>query len=70
MPWPRGKLTARQIRNRLKDRLEKIVEKAADDAIDFPLSDVLIWALKGAATSELLDPIEELAKADLRDWQL
>ncbi len=70
MPWPRGKLTARQIRDRLKDRLEKIVEKVADDAIDFPLSDLLIWALKGAATSELLDPIEELAEADLRDWQL
>ena len=70
MPWPRGKLTARQIRDRLKDRLEKIVEKIADDAIDFHFSDLLILALKGAATSELLDPIEELAEADLRDWQL
>ena len=70
MPWPRGKLTAREIRNQLKDRLERIVEKVADDAIDFPFSDALIWALKGTATSELLDPIEELADADLRDWQL
>ena len=70
MPWPHGKLTARQIRNRLKDRLEKIVEKVADDAIDFSFSDVLIQVLKGAVTSELLDPIEELAEADLRDWQL
>ena len=70
MPWPRGKLTARQIRNRLKDRLEKIVEKVADDAIDFWFSDLLIQALKGAATSELLDPIEQLAEADLLDWQL
>ena len=70
MPWPDGKLTARQIRNRLKDRLEKIVGKVADDAIDFWFSDALIWALKGVATSELLDPIEELAKADLRDWRL
>lgn len=70
MPWPRGKLTARQIRDRLKDRLERIVGKVADDAIDFPLSDLLIWALKGAAASELLDPIEEMAKVDLRDWRL
>ena len=70
MPWPRGKLTARRIRDRLKDRLQKIVETIADDAIDFPGSDLLIWALKGAATSELLDPIEELAEADLRDWRL
>ena len=70
MPWPRGKLTARQIRNRLKNRLEMIVEKAADDALDFWFSDAVIWALKGTATSELLDPIEELAKADLDDWKL
>ena len=70
MPWPSGKLKPRQIRNRLEDRLEKIVEKVADDAIDFWFSDLLISALKGLVTSELLDPIEELAEADLRDWQL
>ena len=70
MPWPHGKITARQIRNRLKERLETIVEKVADDAIDFWFSDLLIQALKGAATSELLDPIEELAETDLRRWQL
>ena len=70
MPWPSGKLKPRQIRNRLEDRLEKIVERVADDAIDFWFSDLLISALKGLVTSELLDPIEELAEADLRDWQL
>ena len=71
MPWPSGRLTARQVRNRLKDRLEMIVERVADDALDFWFSDLLIGALKGfAVTSELLDPIEELAEADLSDWQL
>ncbi len=35
MPWPRRKLTARQIRKRLEDRPEIIVEKVADDAFDF-----------------------------------
>ena len=69
MPWPRGNLTARQIRNRLKGRLEMIAGMAAADALGFRFSDLPILALKGFATSELLDPIEELAKADLRDWQ-
>ena len=70
MPWPSCKLEPRQIRNRLEDRLEKIVQRVADDAIDLPFSDLVIWALKGPLTSELLGPIEELAKAGLRDWQL
>lgn len=70
MPWPSGKLEPRQIRNRLEGRLEKIVKKVADEATDVWFSDLLIWALKGVVTSELLDPIEELARADLRDWQL
>ena len=70
IPWPSGKLNARQIRNRLKNRLEMIVEKVADDAIDFWFSDLLIQVLKGAVTSELLEPIEELAENDLSDWQL
>lgn len=70
MPWPTDKLTAKQIRKRLKPRFERIVEKVADDAINFPFSDIPIALLKGVVADQLLNPIERLAEKNLRDWKL
>lgn len=65
IPWPAGKLTAKQVRKRAARRVDAIVQKVLDDAIDFPLSDIPVWALKGAVAAPLLDMIEEQAAKDL-----
>lgn len=66
LPLPVHKLTGQAVRNRLKPRVEAIVRKALDDAIDVPLSDLLIlpFLTRGVA-GRILDEVEKVATADL-----
>lgn len=68
--WPRKKLTVPMISKRLKPRLEKVIQRAADGALNFPLSDLLIALVKGFGARAILSKIEAQAKEDLTAWRL
>ncbi|CAO3435383.1 patatin-like phospholipase family protein [Azospirillum doebereinerae] len=66
LPLPVGKLTARQVRSRLQPRIEAIVRKALDEAIDIPLSDLLLLPiLTRGISGRVLDDVETAAARDL-----
>jgi predicted acylesterase/phospholipase RssA len=68
--WPTGALTAATISKTLKPRLNEVVQRTADGALNFPLSDLLIALVKGFGTKALLSKLEAKAAKDLKDWKL
>lgn len=71
LPWPKGRLTPEAVHGALKGRVEAIVEKLADNALDYDLlTDRLIRAMKGWTADQILAPVTGKVREDLRAWNL